>query len=57
MHLVAGPSRTAVATSDVTRRADAMRAEPGCAEHNLVQFHVHAGRPLPDLLAEWLALA
>lgn len=34
-----------------------VRAEPGCAEHNLVQFHVQAGRPLPDLLAEWLALA
>jgi hypothetical protein len=33
-----------------------VRAEPGCAEHNLVQFHVQAGRPLPDLLAEWLAL-
>lgn len=32
------------------------RAEPDCAEHNLVQFHVQAGRPLPDLLAAWLAL-
>lgn len=32
------------------------RAEPGCADHNLVQFHVQAGRALPDLLADWLAL-
>ena len=34
-----------------------VRAEPGCADHNLVQFHVLAGRPLPELLAQWLALA
>jgi hypothetical protein len=32
------------------------RAEEGCTDHNLVQFHVQAGRPLPDLLAAWLAL-
>jgi hypothetical protein len=32
-------------------------AEPGCADHNLVQYHGKADLPLPDLLAEWLALA